>query len=392
MIISNFKPISTKHLFTNKKIALVSVINDLTSDVRVNKIAQTLIDSGYEVMLLGRLLPASKPYTSPNIKALRMQLLFKKGPLFYFFFNLRLFFQLLFRKADLLYANDLDTLLPNFLVAKIKGLPLIYDSHELFCEVPELLHAPFKRRIWQALEGWIVPKLNHLITVSDGIAQFYESKYNKTFAVVRNIPPETHDAFVLKTRADLGLPLDKKILLLQGAGINIDRGAEELMDAMIHVNGAVLYIIGSGDVWPVLKQKMAHPEWQNKVVLIDKLPKSELMQYTGNADVGLSIDKNTNLNYYYSLPNKLFDYIAFELPILSSRLHEIEKIIQTYHIGEFIESHDPSHIAERINAFLNSDKYAVYKSNMKQAKENLRWTKEKEKLLTVIRQAKEADK
>jgi glycosyltransferase involved in cell wall biosynthesis len=116
--------------------------------------------------------------------------------------------------------------------------------------------------------------------------------------------------------------------LLQGAGINVDRGAEELIDAMEFVQNAVLYIIGSGDVWENLKQKVScNKNIQNKVVLINKLPKSELINYTFNADIGLSIDKNTNLNYLYSLPNKIFDYIQAEIPILASRLPEIENII-----------------------------------------------------------------
>ena len=120
MNIFNFKAISTKHLFTNKKIAIVSVINDLVTDVRVNKTVLALLESNYQVVLIGRQLPNSKPFNPNDYKAFRMRMLFKKGPQFYFFFNLRLFFKLLFQKAHLLYANDLDTLLPNFLISKIK--------------------------------------------------------------------------------------------------------------------------------------------------------------------------------------------------------------------------------------------------------------------------------
>lgn len=389
MIIFNFKAISTKHLFTNKKIALVSVINDLNSDVRVNKIALALIESGYQVTLIGRLLPSSKPFEPIDFNAVRMNLLFKKGPLFYLTFNLRLFFKLLFTKAHLLYANDLDTLLPNYLVSKIKGIPLIYDSHELFCEVPELLKNPFKRRIWLRLEKWLVPKMNHLITVSDGIAAFYENKYQQKFTVVRNIPPVIQLNFVLKSRESLGIATDKKMILLQGAGINIDRGAEELIDAMAMVHNAVLYIIGSGDVWHVLEQKVKSQGLEAKVKLIQKIPKEELMHYTGNADVGLSIDKNTNLNYYYSLPNKLFDYIQGSVPVLASRLYEIEKIINQYQIGEFIDNHEPKHLSERLNAFVNSDKLEMYHLNTQKAKQDLNWLYEKQKLLNVIQKATE---
>lgn len=185
------------------------------------------------------------------------------------------------------------------------------------------------------------------------------------------------------------MPQDKKIILLQGAGINIDRGAEELIDAMPFVHNAVLYVIGSGDVWDILKEKVETRELQSKVVLINKIPKQELMHYTYNADIGLSIDKNSNLNYYYSLPNKIFDYLQAELPILTSHLPEIEKIITEYEVGDFIENHEANSIAGKLNEMLISSKLLVYKLNTRKAKQALNWKTEKQKLIAVINSAKQ---
>jgi glycosyltransferase involved in cell wall biosynthesis len=384
--IFNFKAISTKHLFTKKKIAIVSVINDLVTDVRVNKACMTLIECNYNVLLIGRELPNSLPILGLSYNTYRFKLWFKKGPLFYFVFNLKLLFKLLFLKADLLYANDLDTLLPNYLIARLKKIPLVYDSHELFCEVPELKNSPIKKRIWLWLENTIVPKLKNNITVSTGIAQWFKEKYKTNFVVVRNIP-EFNNLLKTKSRQELNLPIEQKIILLQGAGINIDRGAEELVEAMQFVNNAMLYIIGGGDVWGQLKKTIHQKNLQSKVVLIEKLPKQELMHYTANADLGLSIDKNTNLNYYFSLPNKLFDYIYAEIPILASRLKEIESIINDYSIGEFIDNHNAKHMAERINSLLHSPKLAEYKQNTYLAKQALKWEIEKEKLINTIQNA-----
>jgi glycosyltransferase involved in cell wall biosynthesis len=375
-------------LFTTKKIAIVSVINDLVTDNRVQKTCFALAECGYDVLLIGRNLPGSLPLPNWSFRAERMKLLFLSGPLFYLFFNVRLFFKLLFKKADLLYANDLDTLLPNFLVSKIRKLPLIYDSHELFCEVPELQSSALKRRMWLSLESWIVPKLKHCITVNESIAKIFEKKYRVKFHAVRNIS-DTIENFKPKTRAELALPQDKKIILLQGAGINIDRGAEELIDAMPFVHNAMLYVIGSGDVWDILKEKVETRELQSKVVLINKIPKQELMHYTYNADIGLSIDKNSNLNYYYSLPNKIFDYLQAELPILTSHLPEIEKIITEYEVGDFIENHEANSIAGKLNEMLISSKLLVYKLNTRKAKQALNWKTEKQKLIAVINSAKQ---
>ena len=372
-------------MFTTKKIAFVSVINDLVTDNRVNKTCMALIECGYDVTLVGRKLSNSLPIPNWSFKTIRLKMIFKKGPVFYFFFNLRLFFVGLINKTDLFYANDLDTLAPMFLLSKLKKKPLIYDSHELFCEVPELKSSRIKKSIWQKLEGYIIPKLQTCITVNVSIAKIYEAKYNVPFYIIRNIS-DFDQTFIPKSRVQLSLPEDKKIILLQGAGINVDRGAEELIDAMEFVQNAVLYIIGSGDVWENLKQKVSfNKSIQNKVVLINKLPKSELINYTFNADIGLSIDKNTNLNYLYSLPNKIFDYIQAEIPILASRLPEIENIILQYKIGDFIDDHNPKTIANKLNEMLYSQQLSSYKKYLAIAKKEITWKSEKEKLLTIIK-------
>ncbi|WP_317899149.1 glycosyltransferase [Aurantibacillus circumpalustris] len=373
-------------MFTTKKIAAVSVINDLVTDNRVNKTCLVLKECGYDVVLIGRKLPASLDLPAWPYRAVRMNLLFKSGPLFYLFFNLRLFLSLLFKKSDLLYSNDLDTLLPNFLVSRLKRIPLIYDSHELFCEVPELQNSKLKRKIWLSIESWIVPKLKMCITVNDSIARIFSEKYKVPFTAIRNISDYPND-FVAKSREELKLPLDKKIILLQGAGINVDRGAEELIDAMEYIDQAILIIIGSGDVWENLKEKIVVQNLSHKIKLIYKIPKTGLMHYTHNADLGLSIDKNTNLNYYYSLPNKVFDYINAGVPLLASHLPEIEKIIKEYNVGDFITDHLPLNIAAKINELLSSHKLITYKENCLKAKSELNWTSEKLKLIKLIEKA-----
>ena len=268
------------------------------------------------------------------------------------------------------------------MVSRLKRVPLIYDSHELFCDVPELLKTPIKRKIWQRLESFLVPKLKTCVTVNDSIAGILKERHGVPFVSVRNIPafegePEIAD------RASLELPANKKILLLQGAGINIDRGAEELVEAMQSVEGALLLIIGSGDCWPLLEAMVRRSHLHEKVKLIPKIPRQKLLQYTRCADLGLSIDKNTNPNYYYSLPNKLFDYIHCGVPVLVSRLPEIERIVRAYNIGEFIEDHSPPHLSKKITELIHSPQLETYRRNTHKAIE-LNWESEKQKLMALI--------
>ena len=369
-----------------KKKVIVSVINDLTTDQRVARTCSVLIECHYEVTLIGRIQKKSKPLTDRSYKCKRMKLFFEKGILFYIFFNIRLFFVLLFTKADLLYANDLDTLLPNFLVSKLKGSKLIYDSHEIFCEVPELVNHRIKKRIWESLEKWIVPKIKNAITVNESIANYFTNKYNVPFIFVRNIP-DYGEEIILKSRKVLGLPEHKHLIILQGAGINVQRGAEELLESFKYLNDDyALLIIGAGDVINDLKLNANKFQLKDKIIFIDKLPALELRQYTINSDLGVTIDKDSNLNYHFSLPNKVFDYIHAGLPILASKLPEIESIIHKYNIGVFINEHHPKHIAEQIEKLMNSSDYKILKQNTILAASENNWQNEKQKLIKLFNQ------
>ena len=367
------------------KKAIVSVINDLSTDQRVHKVCNTLYKLGFDVTLVGRRQRKSLPLAERDYITKRMFLLFEKGPFFYAEYQIRLFLYLLFHRADILVSNDLDTLLPNYLMSKLKYANLIYDSHELFCEVPELQASPSKKKLWKRLERWIFPKLKTVFTVNDSIAKIYGDEYNMKLKVVRNIPLLSNQAKIQQlNKSDLDLPTGKKIIVLQGAGINIDRGAEEAVEAMQYVNDAVLVIIGSGDVMDILKQMVIGLKLDDKVKFIGKVAFEKLLQYTQHADLGLTLDKDTNINYRFSLPNKLFDYIHAGVPVLASNLTEIQKIIFQYSIGDCIDNHHPQHIADKINHILNeTETLQIWKKNTKIAAADLNWEKEEQELIAV---------
>lgn len=370
------------------KKVIVSVINDLSTDQRVHKTCNTLHALGYDVLLVGRKQRKSQPLLPRRYKSKRMFLFFEKGMFFYIEFQIRLFFYLLFHHSNVLVSNDLDTLLPNYLISTLKRQPLVYDTHELFCEVPELQHRPLKRKIWKSVERFIFPRLKHVFTVNDSIATLYKDEYKVNVGVVRNVPLLSgQNNTSKKTKQQLGIPLDKKIIILQGAGINVNRGAEEAVEAMQYLDNAVLLIIGSGDVIDLLKRLTVELHLSAKVLFIGKIPFQELRYYTQHADLGLTLDKGTNLNYKYSLPNKLFDYIHAGVPVLSSDLTEIKKIITSYDIGDCIDKHDPEHIAKKISTMLKEEAILqVWKKNTKIAAENLNWEKEEQQLIAVYKQ------
>jgi glycosyltransferase involved in cell wall biosynthesis len=371
----------------SKPLAIVSVINDLVTDRRVHKTCMVLHGEGFDVLLVGRELQDSLSLDARPYRTYRMKLWFTKGVAFYAEFTIRLWLFLKRHEPALLVANDLDTLWPNYRVARRRRIPLIYDSHEIFCEVPELQQTPLKKKIWEGLEKRIVPKLKHCITVNRSIAGWFNKKYNSDFKVVRNIPDKI-GAGEMKSHAELGLPLDKKIILLQGAGINIQRGAEEAIDAMQWVDDAILLIIGGGDALEKLKVRSQKPEVSEKIVFLPKMKPEALYQYTCKADIGLSLDKDTNINYRYSLPNKLFDYVNAGVPVLASALPEVQSFVDTYKVGVCIKSHEPQHIAEMMNYMLHAPEYRTWKENTARAAAENSWENEKQVWVQLIRSIK----
>lgn len=357
-----------------KKI-IVSVTNDLTTDQRVDKICAFLLEHNFDVLLIGRKLPGSLPIQR-NYKTKRLSLFFNKGFLFYAEFNIRLFLTLLFSKKDLLLSNDIDTLVANFLISKIQYKKLVYDSHELFTEIPELIHRPFVRKCWLNIEKWILPKLKNTYTVSNSIAQYYNKKYDTNFKVIRNLPLQkkvtpSKFPFVLE---------NKKILLYQGA-TNIGRGLELMIDSMAYLKNHVFIIIGTGDIFTELQQKTKQLDLNGSVKFLGKLEPKELQKLTPLADLGISLEENLGLSYRYSLPNKIFDYIQAEVPVLVSNLPEMKKVVVEYAIGEIVIDRNPQAVARQIQKFIEKD----FTKGIQKAKHELIWEHEKKKLITLFK-------
>lgn len=362
---------------------IISVTNDLTTDQRIKKICNSLLDLNFEIVLIGRKLPDSLPL-SRKYKTIRMRLLFKKGFLFYAEYSIRLFLKLFFLRKDTLLANDLDTLLPNYLISKIFSKKLVYDSHELFTEIPELISRPKIRSVWLYIENYIFPKLKNVYTVNSKIAEFYTEKYHVPVKVIRNIAPKLTNQ---KIDVDFSKKIkgSNKMLILQGTGINIDRGAEEAVLMMQYLDHIILYIIGSGDVFEDLKKIINKYNLDNKVFLKTKIPYQSLLKYTKIADLGLSLDKGTNLNYEYSLPNKVFDYIQCQIPILTSNREVLTEFISENTIGVISTSHEPKKLAETVRTiFSDRKKYSQYKENLKSVSKIFTWENESKKLKEIF--------
>lgn len=309
-----------------------------------------------------------------------MRLLFNKGPLFYAEYNLRLFTRLILTKCDIILANDLDTLPASVAAGIIRRIPVVYDSHEYFTEVPELRGRKNIRKIWLWIEKMALPMVKAAYTVSPSIADAYTKKYNIPFAVIRNLPATSVANH--RTGKIHGIP-ERPFILYQGA-LNQGRGLEYAIRAMKSIPEADLVIAGSGDIVDSLK-KLAKEVSSENVLFTGRIPLEELPALTAQASLGISVEEDLGLNYRFALPNKLFDYIQAKIPVIVSNLPEMRSLVEKYNIGLVAENHDPDYLATAFRtALFDRERRDYWRQGLEIASMELTWENEKNKLLKIF--------
>lgn len=361
------------------KTIFVCVSNDVYNDNRVRKTCHSLNKFGLRVHLLCLKSKYNKQEEQKDFVLHPIRRIFKKNFTYYAELNIRIFFYLLFKRLDIIWANDLDTLLGCFLVGKLRRKPIIFDSHEMFCQVAELQNNPKAQKIWLCLERFMLPKLKYVITVCNPIKDYFKNNYNIEAKVVRNIPLQNKES---KAKT---FPMKEKIIVWQGA-TNIDRSLEDVVLAMKDID-AKLYIMGSGDVIKDLEKLVVDNNLKNKVFLTGRLTFEQMMSYTKMASIGLSLDRPTNENYRISLPNKIFEYINTATPIVCTPLPEIKNIVEKYNIGCFINEPTKENIAKTINSILNNNELLQnWSNNSLLAQKELSWENEEKIIFNILKQ------
>lgn len=361
------------------KTIFVCVSNDVYNDNRVRKNSHSLSEFGLRVHLLCLKSKYNQGQKQADFVLHPIKRIFKKNFPYYAELNIRIFFTLLFKRLDIIWANDLDTLLGCFIVGKLRRKPIIFDSHEMFCQVAELQDNPKAQKVWLCLEKFMLPKLKYVITVCDPIKDYFKNNYNIEAKVVRNIPLQN------KETEGKNFPMKEKIIVWQGA-TNIDRSLEDIVLAMKDID-AKLYIMGSGDVIKDLEKIVSENNLKNKVILTGRLTFEQMMSYTKRASVGLSLDRPTNENYRISLPNKIFEYINTATPIVCTPLPEIKNIVEKYNVGCFINEPTKENISKTLNSILNNNELLqTFSNNSIIAQKELSWENEQETIFDILKQ------
>ena len=308
---------------------IMAVTNDLLTDQRVDRSCRALSEAGYEVTLVGRRLPESVALEARPYRCIRMRLLFRRSAWFYAEYNLRLLLRLLVMKADAYYANDSDTLLACCWAARLKRKKLLFDAHELFPDVPELVDKPKVRCVWQRVERTCLPRVSAAFTVSQSVAEKYRRRYGVEMAVVRNLPEKLRvESGELRIENDANNPQ----LLYQGA-VNVGRGVRELVDVMGRLPEYRLVVAGDGDLLEELQGYAATLPWRERITFLGRVRPEQLHQLTRHTDLGLCLLEDLGLSYRCALPNRVGDFAQAGVPLVATEFVEIRRVLEDYGIG-----------------------------------------------------------
>lgn len=354
---------------------LVSVFNNLSTDQRVEKVCRTLSENGFSIELIGNNW-GGLPDLRRDYPVSRIILKSKILRYAYVEFQWKLYKELL-KKADqhtILLSNDLDTLLPNYMVSKKLNLPLVYDSHEIFTEMPSV-NGRFTQNIWRSLESFIAPKLKFMMTASESYADWFHKTYGiERPVVVQNFPLKSGNP------QDYSIVNSPKVIIYQGV-INPSRGLDKLIPEMHKIENAELWIAGDGPKKKEFQELTKNLGLDDKVKFIGKILPEKLREITQKADLGVSIEENNGLSYYFSMPNKISDYIQARIPVVVSDFPEMRKVADHFKAGEKIR--DYNELAQKIQLVLNNGKHS-YKDALDHAASQLCWENEENRLLGLF--------
>ncbi len=349
-----------------------TVTNDLSQDQRMHRICATLHAAGHAVTLVGRRRAGSLPLADRAFAQVRLPCRFERGKLFYLEYQLRLFFFLLRTRLDIVNSVDLDTLLPGWLVARLRGKRLVFDAHEYFQETPEVVRRPAVKWVWNRLAAWLIPRVDAAYTVGPALARLFSDHYGVPFGVVRNVPNRiSHSA-----PAEIAPPT----LLYQGV-LNEGRGLEIAIQALHHLPEYRLWLVGSGDIAEALHALIDREGLAERVRCFGFVVPDRLPELTRQARFGLNLLENRGLSYYYSLANKAFDYVQSGLPSVQMDFPEYRALQAAYPAFILLDQLAPEALAAAIRKAETPDRYAALRTACQQAAAQWCWEHEAPQLL-----------
>lgn len=357
----------------SRRSIVCTVTNDLNFDQRMIRICTSLVNAGFEVTLVGFKRKNSLPLVEQSFRQVRLPIIAQQGKLLYIDYWIKLFFWLLFRKERILCAIDLDTIMPVYYASRLTGKKRVYDAHELFTELQEVVTRPRVYKMWTWIEKHTVPHFPIGYTVGGFIAEEFHRRYGVQYKLVRNMT-------VL--RPVTIPPKKEKYILYQGA-VNVGRCFEFLIPAMKDVN-AKLIICGEGNYYAEATALAKAHQLSDKVIFKGYISPEQLREYTLNAYIGVTLFEAIGPSNKMSLANRFFDYMHSAVPQLCMKYPEYEKINAEYQVAHLIDEPTAAKIAAGLNYLLeNQDYYNELQRNCLKAREKYCWQAEEKTLIKL---------
>ncbi len=368
---------------------MADVVFALTGDVRRNSRAlrqiRALSEHGFAVDVLSH----GSGNSSLEIPLTRVHWLdcfSRAGPSF-FWENYRRMADLAASiQAKVYHSSDLYVLPALSRAARQRGGAVIYDARELYPYVASTVGRPWMRFFWQSIERQFIRNADGVITVSDGIGAKLVQLYGiDPPTIVYNVPPRPPVRSSSRLRVAIGFNSTEAIILHQGQMRNF-RGCELLVDAMRDVNDAILIFLGDGPLKSRLVDQVSKQDFPKRVYFLDPVPPSELLAYTASADIGVTLLEDVCLNHHLALPNKLFEYLASNLPVVGSDLPEIRKVVVGHDVGLAVDPLDRNALVASLRQAANNRALREHwRRNIPSVFHAYNWQKASEGFLQIFR-------
>lgn len=307
-----------------------------------------------------------------------------KNLLFQLFKYMEFIFHLLFkyrkRRVTMVNVHNLSLLPIGFLFKIFYKTKLIYDTHEYETQRQSLKGV--RKKLSQILEKIFIKYCDKIIVVSDSIANEYKRLYSdiEKPAVVLNTPSYQKVSKKDRFRTEFSIDKEKMIFLYQGA-LSHGRGIENILDAFKSIDDEKSVIVFMG--YGVLEDKIKKSaENHDNIFYHQAVSPNILLEYTSSADAGISMIEDTSLSYHYSLPNKMFEYLMVDIPVIVSNLPEMRKVVKDYQVGVVAYENSSRGLIEAIKNIKILDKNRLY-NNIQRAKEIYNWQVQERVLISL---------
>lgn len=369
-----------------EKKVLIAFLGNINYDTRSKNLYDTFSTNNFDVEFIGfDWLTKDFVETRGNISILKL----KKGFLsisFYLKFIWYLKIKLLTTKASIIFAEDIYTLPFAVIFGKLKRSKIYYDSRELFGYLAGLKDKKFRQAFWKWIEKLFIRKADYVIVTGPMDGEFLKKEYGlKNIILLRNLPRYYKPELRLDLHSHLQIDKSKKIILYQGVLLK-GRGIEKVFAVLNELRDCVFIIAGGGEFEQHYRKLAEEMNLSDKVFFLGKLTQEDLPKITGSVDIGVSLIENLSTSYYYALPNKLFEYIMAEVPVIVSNLPQMKEIVEKYDVGYAVEFESKDELTNAIKKLTEDSKLSESKKqNCQIASQELNWEKEVTALLKTLK-------